>query len=451
MKELMLLLWGGLVSFFISDGAIAESAVTIGSDPRPRVIISSDIGGTDFDDFQSMVHLLVYADRFEIEGIISSSYGPGRKEHILKVIDAYEHDYPNLKTYSTHYPAPNDLRAIAKQGAIESAGLHGYGKASEGSDWIIRCAKRNDPRPLWILGWGGIDDLAQALHDDPSIKSKIRGYFIGGPNKKWSATAYDYIAREHPDLWIIEANATYRGWFVGGDQTGDLGNDAFVTAHVAGHGALGDFFAGISFDGKPRQTIKMGDTPSLAYLLGKTPDDPTQDSWGGRFVRAWDRRRYVFDHVETKPPTAADKVEVFSIIELIYHSRAKNTSANTTATLVMNKQDFPGFVDEEGVWHFILSPKEGRTFSYAIKSTISALDGQTGGFTSYWLTPDLASKPSPHYPNWWTDDPDPAVAERDFSGAKTVSKWRADFLRDFAARLERCKSPAPTQTGSIGP
>jgi hypothetical protein len=67
---------------------------------RPRIIVTSDIGGTDFDDFQSMVHLFTYADSFDIEGLISSPYGPGRKEHILKVIDAYERDYPNLKTYS---------------------------------------------------------------------------------------------------------------------------------------------------------------------------------------------------------------------------------------------------------------------------------------------------------------------------------------------------------------
>src|SRR5690348_15406704 len=67
---------------------------------RPRVIVSSDIGGTDPDDFQSMVHFLVYADMFDVEGIISSPYGPGRRQHILQVIDRYEADYPNLKTYS---------------------------------------------------------------------------------------------------------------------------------------------------------------------------------------------------------------------------------------------------------------------------------------------------------------------------------------------------------------
>jgi hypothetical protein len=409
---------------------------------RPRVIVSTDIGGTDFDDFQSMVHLFVYADRFDIEGLVSSPYGPGRKEHILKVIDAYEHDYPNLKTYSSNYPAPDALRAISKQGAIDSAGLRGFDKPTEGSDWIIRCAKRDDPRPLWLLVWGGIDDLAQALHDDPSIKSKLRVYFIGGPNKKWSAPAYDYIARAHPDLWIIEANDTYRGWFTGGNQSGEWGNDAFVGRHVAGHGALGEFFAtGISFNSQVRATIKMGDTPSLVYLLGQTPDDPSKDSWGGRFVRAWDRPRYVFDRV----PTAADKVETFGIIELICRP-AVPAPADAKAALVVDKQDFPGFVDDAGVWHFIFSPKDAKVWSYTIKSTHPGLDGQTGGFTSDWPAPEQAAKPSPRYPNWWTDDPDPAVAEGAHQGAKTVSRWREDFLRDFAARMARCQAPAPARS-----
>ena len=54
----------------------------------PRIIVSTDIGGTDYDDFQSMVHLLVFADRFDMEGLISSPYGGGRMDQILKVIDA---------------------------------------------------------------------------------------------------------------------------------------------------------------------------------------------------------------------------------------------------------------------------------------------------------------------------------------------------------------------------
>ena len=147
---------------------------------RHRVLVSTDIGGTDPDDFQSMVHLLVYADCFDLEGLVSSPYGPGRKEQILGVIDAYQQDHPNLTTYSDRYPRPDALRAITKQGAVESPAHTGVAEATEGSDWIVECARRDDPRPLHVLVWGGIEDLAQALHDAPEILPKLRVYYIGG-------------------------------------------------------------------------------------------------------------------------------------------------------------------------------------------------------------------------------------------------------------------------------
>ena len=145
-----------------------------------------------------------------------------------------------------------------------------------------------------MLVWGGIDDLAQALHDAPDILPKLRVYFIGGPNKMWSVDAYNYIEQKHPALWMIEANATYRGWFTGGNQAGEWDNKAFTPAHIAGRGALGDFFA-TQLDG----TIKMGDSPSVGYLLHGTPDDPSQPGWGGSFVRIWDGRKTVFDRLTT--------------------------------------------------------------------------------------------------------------------------------------------------------
>jgi cellulose-binding protein len=61
-------------------------------DQPPRVIVSTDIGGTDPDDFQSMVHFLVYSDMFDVEGLISSPCGPGRRAHIEQVIDKYAVD-----------------------------------------------------------------------------------------------------------------------------------------------------------------------------------------------------------------------------------------------------------------------------------------------------------------------------------------------------------------------
>ncbi len=301
---LLRLLLGLILPLTAASGSVTEQGVPPA--PRPRVIISTDIGGTDPDDFQSMVHFLVYADMFDVEGLISSPYGPGRREHILQVIDQYAADYPNLRTYSARYPTPEELRRVTKQGAIESAGSAGVSQPTEGSQWIVRSARRDDPRPLWVLVWGGIDDLAQALHDAPDILPKLRVYFIGGPNKMWSVDAYNYLEQKHPALWMIEANATYRGWFTGGNQAGEWGNKAFTPAHIAGRGALGEFFT-TQLEG----TIKMGDSPSVGYLLHGTPDDPSQPGWGGKFVRIWDDRKTVFDRLTT----AADRVEAFGVVE----------------------------------------------------------------------------------------------------------------------------------------
>lgn len=426
------MLLAALVLVTIAGPVLAEE--------KPRVIVSTDVGGTDFDDFQSLVHLLVYADRIDLEGMIASPYGPARdrKQHLLKLIDVYAQDFPNLRSYSANYPTSEHLRGISKQGGTDAADLRGWGERTEGSDWIVRCARRDDSRPLWVLVWGGIDDLAQALHDDPTIKSKLRVYFIGGPNKKWSTAAYDYLAREHRDLWIIEANSTYTGFFRGGNQTGELSNREFVASQITGCGALGNYFASIA------PAVKMGDTPSLTYLFGATPENPAAESWGGRFVRAWGRPRYTF----TRPPTAANSVEVFSIVELRHRPEGAGPAGGELpsavlskgqAKLVVDNQEFPGFAGEDGTWRFLFSPKQVKTWSYRIVSDQPGLDGQTGGFTSTWPAGDLS--PSPKFPNWWTDDPDPRWREGNDQGAKTINRWREEYLRDFAARMKRCQAP----------
>ncbi|MDB6053532.1 MAG: hypothetical protein JWN25_1055 [Verrucomicrobiales bacterium] len=359
-------MYSGVSAIAFLIAILPSTGETITPGMRPRVLVSSDIGGTDPDDYQSMIHLLFYADALDIEGLISSPWGAGRKEHILAVINRYELDFSQLQKHSPRYPTPDYLRSITKQGSIDSAGVRGFGKSTEGSNWIIEAAKRNDPRPLWILVWGGIDDLAQALHDDPTVKSKIHVYYVGGPNKKWATTAYNYIAQEHRELWMIEANSTYRGWFLGGDQSGEWGNTTFVKSHLKGHGALGDYFAGFLSG-----TIKMGDTPSVMYVLGKNPNDPSGDSWGGHFVRAWDRPFYQFH----SPIYPTNLVEVFSIVEITYPSGV-NPNEKQQSTLIVDQQDFPGFLQSDHQWHFFYSPKEPKTWSYVIHSSDPSLDGQ---------------------------------------------------------------------------
>lgn len=398
---------------------------------RHRVIISSDIGGTDPDDFQSMVHLLLYSDVLEIEGLISSPFDKGRKEDILRVIDAYERDYENLRTYSDKYPTPVVLRAMTKQGEKEVAPFTGVRRSTEGSEWIVKCARRDDPRPLRVLVWGGIEDLAQALHDAPDILPKLRVYYIGGPNKKWGPNAYHYIATHHPMLWMIEANSTYRGWFVGGNQEGEWSNKEFITRHIIGHGALGDFLAG------KLDNIKLGDTPSVAWLLKGTPDDPSKPGWGGQFVRAWERPYSRFARLTTKE----DCMEVFGVLELALPLDA-DAPEKPEARLVVENQSLIGHVGDDKTMRFRFCPKEAKAFTFTILGNLPSLNGKKGGITAVLPSPDLAKHPSARFPNWWTDDPSPQFADGPHSGAKTVSRWREGFLRDFAARMDRCKSPA---------
>ena len=121
-----------------------------------------------------MIHLLMYANRFQIEGLLSTSFVKGRKENILEMIRLYGQDRKELKRHAKGFPTVKSLINITKQGAIAAAPYKGYANSTEGSDWLIHCARKKSAQPLWVLVWGGLEDLAQALHDAPDIKKNIR-------------------------------------------------------------------------------------------------------------------------------------------------------------------------------------------------------------------------------------------------------------------------------------
>lgn len=72
-----------LVMLTLTIGAQKKSAT------KPRVLISTDIGGTDPDDNQSLAHLLMYSEMFDLEGLVSSpSFGDGNAREIFRMITA---------------------------------------------------------------------------------------------------------------------------------------------------------------------------------------------------------------------------------------------------------------------------------------------------------------------------------------------------------------------------
>lgn len=71
---------------------------------KPRLVVLTDIGPAEVepDDNESAVRLLAYADRFEIEGLITTigwncdPYPEEWAEYLHRVIDGYEVDVENL-------------------------------------------------------------------------------------------------------------------------------------------------------------------------------------------------------------------------------------------------------------------------------------------------------------------------------------------------------------------
>jgi hypothetical protein len=277
---------------------------------HPRLIVLTDIssstaGVAEPDDAQSLIRLMLYANEFDIEGLIATSnlqHGlKTRPELLRQVVDAYEKVRPNLLLHDSRYPPADVLRNGIRSGQ-ERAGPKvpimdsvGEGKDTEASDWIIHCVDRADPRPTWIVIWGGSADLAQALwrvRRDRSPKelsgfvSKLRLHAIGDQD-----STGPWIKEQFPELYVITQRRAYRGMYRGGDHS--LVSSDWVEKNIQGHGALGDLYpnyrGGDIWSGTlgPVRGVKEGDTPSFLSLVPNGLSDPSHPwlgSWGGRFM-----------------------------------------------------------------------------------------------------------------------------------------------------------------------
>jgi hypothetical protein len=429
MKRLFLIITLCLLTIIIG----AQNPVPV----KPRILISTDIGGTDPDDNQSMIHLLMYSDLFSIEGLVSSpSYGNGSKKEILRMIDLYEKDLPKLKKHNKHLATPDYLRSIAKQGRHGNASFTGYSEATEGSEWIIKCAKQESTQPLWILGWGGLEDIAQALHDAPEIQDKIRIYWIGGPNKKWSANSYAYIVENFPNLWFIEVNSSYYGFFSNNNMPDSINSSNYYDKVISGTGNLGKDFKNY-YNGE----IKMGDSPSLFYMMDGDPNNPTRESWGGSFERVNHSPRIVFNGTTS----LKDTVPFCSILE--FHIKGKEIDIPSDSICFWMEvpygktvQKWPGYYLGNGDYAIRYIPKKAEILKYRFSSNIAELDGLEGSIVVDNLWPGKPNATDYKLgENWFTDKSNKDLYDGKIQGGKTLLKWRVDILNDWAKRWEWLK------------
>ncbi len=121
----------------------------------------------------------------------------------------------------------------------------------------------------------------------------------------------------------------------------------------------------------------MGDTPSVAWLLKGTPEDPAKPGWGGQFVRAWERPTAHFDRLTTKD----DRMELFGILELSL-PLGNDHPMKPEARLLVENRALIGHIPGDGIVRFRFSPKAATSYRFTIRSNTSALDGQMGGITA---------------------------------------------------------------------
>jgi Protein of unknown function (DUF1593) len=294
-----------MFKLFSIFGLIFALAGAASAQDKPRVLVMTDISNEP-DDEESLVRFLVYANEFEVQGLVATTSTwlktKTREDLIRRDLAAYAEVRTNLLKHAPDFPPAEQLLAVTKTGQT-GYGMNfvGVGKSSGGSQLIIDAADKNDPRPLWISIWGGANTLAQALSDVRASRSTDQLKNFVANLRIYSISDQDdagaWIRREFPDLFYIVSPSTqdnkeyYRATWTGisGDRQYKNGpmhefaivDNPWLAEHVRqNHGPLGALYP-------PLKYIMEGDTPSFLGLINNGLGwnvSPAYGGWGGRYV-----------------------------------------------------------------------------------------------------------------------------------------------------------------------
>jgi hypothetical protein len=272
---------------------------------KSRVFVLTDISNEP-DDEESMVRFLVYANHYDIEGLVATTstwLRTGTREDLIRrQLDAYAQVRKNLLVHEPGFPSPELLLALTATGqpAYGMAAV-GEGKGSAGASMLLAAAEKEDERPLWVCAWGGTNTLAQALFDArktrsaaqvQKIVSKLRVYAISDQDD-----AGAWLRREFLELFYIVSPSTadwkeyWRATWTGisGDrhykngpmENFNLVDNPWLEANVINnHGPLGKLYPKLAY-------IMEGDTPSFLGLINNGlgwANSPAYGGWGGRYA-----------------------------------------------------------------------------------------------------------------------------------------------------------------------
>jgi hypothetical protein len=257
---------------------------------RLRIIIETDAGG-DPDDEQSLVRFLLYANEFDVEGIICTRPKAREKENlspertglgiVRRFLKAYGECHANLVRHDRRYPTMDFLWQRTVAGYDGDAGVK----------LILAAADAPDKRPIWFCNWGtdkGSAESSLKLALDRVLKQRGQdGYAKFKERFRLSSADKfgEHTFRDPPwKIWVDTFRPELEGkrWYHRFSAlTANAGGFDLKRDVLTGHGPLGALYP--TNTGLPQ---KEGDTMSFLYLVPtgmNEPMQPTWGSWAGRY------------------------------------------------------------------------------------------------------------------------------------------------------------------------
>ena len=306
---------------------------------KHRLIILADMGN-EADEMQQMVHMMMYSNEFDLEGLIAVTgkyLNPSRKspyrqvlhpELFSEIIDEYAKVRDKLMMHAKGWPEVDYLHSIVVKGQT-GYGIQdtGKGKHSKGSDLILQSLTKDDARPVYIVVNAGSNTLAQALIDFEashskdelaSLLAKIRVFENGAQDN-----AGAWICAKYPEIHWIRSN--YQTYCYGGpklpvekEEEGDVnrygpytwepyeyssvGQHQWTLAHIkADHGFIGRVYPLRQFGSGKLGPLEGGGTIPWLGLIHQGLSDINNPHWGGwsgryteeKIKNAWSRHESV--------------------------------------------------------------------------------------------------------------------------------------------------------------
>jgi hypothetical protein len=294
-----------ILLFLFNIQLVAQTPLQFEDPVKQRVFILTDITNEP-DDQQSLVRLLVYANHFDIEGLVATTSTHLRKatrqDKIEELLQAYGQVRNNLEVHQQGFPTA-DLLLSRTAAHLPLFSMEGVGddKNSPGSDLLIKAVDKDDSRPLWVSVWGGANCLAQALYQVRATRSeeelkrfveKLRVYAIADQDLTGI-----WIRNNFPEIFFIvdptdgeQHYEYYKGTWTGiaGDRfykngpelDFELVDNPWLMENInRNHGPLGALYPRLDY-------IMEGDTPSFLGLIQNGLawyKSPAYGGWGGRY------------------------------------------------------------------------------------------------------------------------------------------------------------------------